>query len=60
MPTRADYLQLPLAERLDRLARTPDDVAAAIDGAGDGALSRRSDGWSANHLHHLRRALGHA
>ena len=55
MPTRADYLELPLAARLDRLARTPDDVATAIDGASDGALSRRDDGWAAKEIVcHLR------
>ena len=55
MPTRSDYLKLPLAERLARLARTPDDVAAAIDGLSDDALSQRGDGWSAKEVVcHLR------
>ncbi len=36
-----DYRQRPLEERLARLARTPDEVAAAVGGRDDSALSRR-------------------
>ena len=57
MPTRDEYLQQPVAERLARLARTPDDLAAAIAAQGDATLSRRSasDGWSAKDVVcHLR------
>jgi hypothetical protein len=55
MPTREDYLAMPPAARLARLAETPDDVAAAIDGANDHALSPRADGWSAKEIVcHLR------
>jgi hypothetical protein len=55
MPTRADYLKLPLAERRARIARMPDDLASAIDGVSDAMLSRRSDGWSAKEVVcHLR------
>jgi hypothetical protein len=56
MPTRDDYLALPLAERLARLARLPDELAAAIAGRSDAELSRRAaDGWSAKEIVcHLR------
>jgi len=57
MTTRDDYLQRPLAERLARLARTPDDLASAIDGRSDAELSRRRhpSGWSAKDVVcHLR------
>jgi hypothetical protein len=48
---------MPLAERLARLTRTPDEVAAAIEGRDDdAALSRpAADGWSAKEVVcHLR------
>jgi hypothetical protein len=56
VPEREEYLALPRAERLARLARTPDDVAQAIAGRDDAALSRRApDGWSAKEVVcHLR------
>jgi len=56
MPSRDDYLHQPLAGRLARLAKTPDELAAAIGGRSDAALSRRaSDGWSAKDVVcHLR------
>jgi hypothetical protein len=56
MPSRDDYLSLPLAKRIERLARTPDDVADAIAGLSDEALSaRHRDGWSAKEVVcHLR------
>lgn len=56
MPARAEYLAQPLADRLARLARTPDDLARAIAGRSDVDLSRRpADGWSAKEIVcHLR------
>ena len=56
MPTRDDYLAVPLADRLARLVRMPDDLAAAIAGRSDAELSRRPpDGWSAKEVVcHLR------
>ncbi|HEV8616602.1 MAG TPA: DinB family protein [Methylomirabilota bacterium] len=57
MPTRDDYLRQSLAQRLARIQRTPDDLAEAIRGQGDGALSRRPDdkSWSAKEVVcHLR------
>lgn len=57
MPTRDDYLQQPLAERLARLERTPDELAEAIRGHDDATLSRRAGpaGWSAKDVVcHLR------
>jgi hypothetical protein len=41
---------------MERLARTPDDLAAAVEGRNDTALSRRGgDGWSAKDvICHLR------
>ena len=41
MPTREEYAKQPVAQRLQRLARTPDDLAAAIHGVSDPVLSRR-------------------
>jgi hypothetical protein len=41
VPTREEYAQQPVAQRLGRLARTPDDLAAAIHGMSDAVLSRR-------------------
>lgn len=57
MPTREEYAALPLEQRLQRLARTPDDLAAAVRGRREGDLSRRPDAknWSATEiLCHLR------
>lgn len=56
MPSRADYLQQPLAQRLARLAKTPGELAEAIAGKSDAEVSRRgSDGWSARDaVCHLR------
>jgi hypothetical protein len=57
MPGRDDYLRLPLQERLARLARTPDELAAGIGARDDAVLSRRAvaDGWSAKDvICHLR------
>jgi len=41
MPTREEYARQPIERRLQRLARTPEDLAAAIHGKSDAALSRR-------------------
>jgi len=52
-----DYAKRPRAERLARLARTPDELAAAIAGRSDTDLSRRPDArnWAAKEvLCHLR------
>jgi len=57
MPTRQRYLALPLGTRLERIGRTPDEIAAAIQGTTDAVLSRRPDtkNWSAKEvLCHLR------
>ncbi len=56
MPSRDEYLKRPLADRLARLAKTPDELSAAIRGLSDAPLSRRaSDGWSAKDvICHLR------
>jgi DinB family protein len=57
MPTMEGYLARPLAERLERLRTTPDDLAAATRGRSDAVLSRRPDGrsWSAKEIVcHLR------
>ncbi len=57
MPTLEDVAKLPREQRLARLARTPDDLAAAIRGQGDAALSRRPDAknWAAKEVVcHLR------
>src|SRR3990170_589063 len=43
MPTMEEYLKQPLEQRLLRLERTADDLAAAIHGRSDAALSRRPD-----------------
>lgn len=51
MPSRAGYLAMPLAQRIERLRRTCGEFAAAIAGFDDGALSRRApDGWSAKEI----------
>jgi hypothetical protein len=57
MPTRDDYLKQPVPDRLARLARTPDELAAEIATLDDAAVSGRSevDGWSAKDIIcHLR------
>lgn len=57
MPTREDYLQQPLEKRLERLERTPDELATAMRGQNDAILSRRPDtkNWSAKEVVcHLR------
>ena len=57
MATRYEYLNQPVDRRLERLARTADDLADAIRGREDTALSRRPDArnWSAKEIVcHLR------
>ena len=57
MPTRPQYLALPLEPRLQRMERTPDEIETAIRGHSDAALSRRPDArsWAAKEvLCHLR------
>jgi len=57
MSTREEYLNQPLGKRLGRLERTPDELAAAIHGREDAALSRRPEAraWSAKEVMcHLR------
>ena len=57
MPTMEEYAKKPIADRLDRLERTADELAAAIDGQTDAVLSRRPDAknWAAREVVcHLR------
>lgn len=57
MPTMDEVAKQPLPQRLQRMGRTADDLAAAIRGQNDAALSRRPDGknWAAKEaLCHLR------
>jgi hypothetical protein len=43
MPTMEDYARQPLAQRLARLERTADELAAALQGQPESILSRRPD-----------------
>jgi len=57
MPTLEEYARQPLPQRLARLERTADELAAAIRGRDDAELSRRPDAksWSAKEVAcHLR------
>ena len=57
MPTMEDYARQPREQRLQRLTRTADELAAAIKGQSDAALSRRPDAknWAAKEIVcHLR------
>lgn len=57
MPTMEEYAKRPVAERLARAERTPDELAEAIRGRSDEELSRRPDArnWAAKEvLCHLR------
>lgn len=57
MASREEYAAQPRAARLERLAHTPDELAAAIAGRDDVVLSRQPDGknWSAKEIVcHLR------
>ena len=57
MSTVEDYAKQPVADRVKRLTRTPDELAAAIEGRSAAALARRPDekNWAAVEvLCHLR------
>ena len=57
MPAREDYLQQPLEKRLERLERTPGELATALHGQNDAVLSRRPNpqNWAAKEVVcHLR------
>jgi uncharacterized damage-inducible protein DinB len=57
MPTMEEYARQPRATRLQRLTRTADQLAAAIEGRGDAVLSRRPDAtnWAVKEIVcHLR------
>src|SRR5713101_4010920 len=57
MPTLEEVAKQPLEQRLGRMSRTADDLAAAIRGQSGAALVRRPDGknWAANEvICHLR------
>jgi hypothetical protein len=57
MATRQEWLDASLERRLEHLARTPTDLATAIDNQSDATLSRRPDGrnWCAKEIVcHLR------
>ena len=64
MPTMEEYAKQPRDERMRRLGRTPDDLAAAIKGQSDAVLSRRPDAtnWAAKevvcHLRDTEEAFG--
>ena len=64
MPTMEEYAKQPREERMRRLARTPDDLAAAIKGQSDASLLRRPDAtnWAAKevvcHLRDTEEAFG--
>ncbi|MBI2207356.1 MAG: DinB family protein [Candidatus Rokubacteria bacterium] len=57
MPTVDDYAKAPIAQRRERMARTPDAIAAAIAGQPAAVLLRRPDekNWAATEIVcHLR------
>src|SRR6185503_18453757 len=57
MPTMEEYAKLSADDRMRRMARTADELAAAIRGRDDTVLSRRPDGknWAAKEaICHLR------
>jgi len=57
MPTVEEYAKQPAAQRIARLARTPDELAAAIGNHSDADLGRRPDAknWAAKEVVcHLR------
>jgi hypothetical protein len=64
MATLEDYAQQPREQRLVRLTRTATELAAAVKGQGDAALSRRPDAknWAAKevicHLRDTEEAFG--
>ena len=57
MPTAEEWAREPAARRIERLALTPDEIAAALDGRDAPALARRPDAasWSPTEIVcHLR------
>jgi hypothetical protein len=57
MPTLEEVAEQPLEQRLGRMSRTADDLAAAIRNQSEAVLTRRPDGknWAANEvICHLR------
>jgi uncharacterized damage-inducible protein DinB len=64
MPTMEEYAKQPRDARIERLTRTADQLAAAIKGQSDAALSRRPDAknWAAKeivcHLRDTEEAFG--
>jgi uncharacterized damage-inducible protein DinB len=59
MPTMEEYAKQPREQRMQRLTRTADELAAAVKGQSDAALSRRPDAknWAAKEVVcHLRDA----
>lgn len=57
MPTREDYGKQPIEKCLARLARTPDELATALQGHNEAVVSRRPDAhnWAAKEVVcHLR------
>src|SRR5215472_15524469 len=52
MPTVEEYAKQPFEARLARMARTPDELAAAIHDQADAVLSRRPDAknWAAKEV----------
>jgi hypothetical protein len=64
MPTMEEYAKQPREQRIARLTRTADQLAAAIKGQSDAALSRRPDpkNWAAKevvcHLRDTEEAFG--
>ncbi len=64
MPTMEEYATQPREKRMKRLARTADELAAAVKGRDDAALSRRPDArnWAPKevvcHLRDTEEAFG--
>ena len=57
MPAIEERMKRPVAEHLERMGRTADELAAALEGRSDAALARRPDprNWSATEIVcHLR------
>jgi hypothetical protein len=52
MPTMEEYAKQPREQRMQRLTRTADELAAAIKGQSDAVLSRRPDAknWAAKEV----------
>ena len=64
MPTMEEYANQPTAQRLERLTRTADELAAAIKGRHESVMARRPDAknWAAKevvcHLRDTEEAFG--